>query len=221
MENLNMSQNASIQAAIAAASQVAAAIPMAGQPSQAVAVAPAPLGAGRVRGFDDAVNSAGAAVDLWLSVDSDGYKVGSTKVAAIAGTIDMGSIKFPYMCRANVGGGTKFVRSYDGVREAQSGRPWAEVCAQLQALDANCKGQYDAAEIPLVLDADLVAGEKVIKAGRAVGITTPVTGFKPFMAWARQFASTDVVSVIASVETNSKKGVRDWGIPTFAEINAA
>jgi hypothetical protein len=190
-------------------------------PSQAVAVAPAPLGAGRVRGFDDAVNSAGAAVDLWLSVDSDGYKVGSTKFAAIAGTIDMGSIKFPYMCRANVGGGTKFVRSYDGVREAQSGRPWAEVCAQMQAMDANCKGQYDAAEIPLVLDADLVAGEKVIKAGRAVGITTSVTGFKPFMAWARQFGSGDTISVIASVETNSKKGVRDWGIPTFAEVNAA
>jgi hypothetical protein len=194
---------------------------MAGQPQQQVAVAPAPLGAGRVRGFDDAVASAGAAVDLWLSIDSDGYKVGSTKFSAIAGSIDMGSIKFPYMCRANVGGGTKFVRSYDGVREAQSGRPWAEVCAQMQALDANCKGQYDAAEIPLVLDADLVAGEKVIKAGRAVGITTSVTGFKPFMAWARQFASTDVVSVIASVETNSKKGVRDWGIPKFAEVNAA
>ena len=215
-----MSQNASIAAAIAAASQVAAAIPMQ-QPSQAVAVAPAPLGAGRVRGFDDAVASAGAAVDLWLSVDSDGYKIGNTKFAAIAGTIDMGSIKFPYMCRANVGGGTKFLRSYDGVREAQSGRPWAEVCAQLQAMDANCKGQYDAAEIPLVLDADLVAGEKVIKAGRAVGITTSVTGFKPFMAWARQFGSTDTISVIASVETNSKKGVRDWGIPTFAAVNAA
>jgi hypothetical protein len=220
MENLNMSQNASIAAAIAAASQVASAIPM---PSQAVAVAPAPIGtiAGRVRGFDDAVASAGAAVDLWLGVESDGYKVGNTKFAAIAGSIDMGSIKFPYMCRANVGGGTKFLRSYDGVREAQSGRPWAEVCAQMQAMDANCKGQYDAAEIPLVLDADLVAGEKVIKAGRAVGITTPVTGFKPFMAWARAFGATDTVSVIASVETMSKKGVRDWGIPTFSEVKAA
>ena len=96
MENLNMSQNASIAAAIAAASQVAAQIPMNAAPSQAVAVAPAPLGAGRVRGFDDAVASAGgAAVDLWLSVDSDGYKVGNTKFTAIAGSIDMGSHQVP------------------------------------------------------------------------------------------------------------------------------
>jgi hypothetical protein len=214
-----MSQHASIAAAIAAASQVAAAIPMAPQQT-AVAPAAVPLAPGRARGFDDAVNSAGAAVDLWLAVDSDGYKIGTTKFTAIAGSINMGTIKFPYMCRANVGGGTKFVRSYDGVREVQSGRPWADVCAQMQAMDANCKGQYDAAEIPLVLDVDLVAGEKIVKAGRAVGITTPVTGFRPFMAWAKQFTSTDTISVIASVETNSKKGVRDWGIPTFAAVKA-
>ena len=67
-----------------------------------------------------------------------------------------------------------------------------------------------------------MAGDRTVKAGRAVGITTPVTGFRLFMNWAREarasFGSTGVVPVIASVETTTKPGVRAWGVPVFATV---
>ena len=214
-----------IAAAIAAAMQVSAQVPMtqAAPPAQAVAAYAPPLPAGRARTMEDALNSAGASVDAWLSIEASGYRLGTKIFESIKGKIPFSEVTFPYMCRASIGGATKFFRSYDGVREARSNRPWTDVLQQAQAMDPKCQGQYDAAEIPLILDADLVAGDKTIPAGSRVGITTPVTGYRPFASWLKQqqavYGTTGIVPVIASVETKTKSGVKPWGVPQFTTIS--
>ena len=138
----------------------------------------------------------------------------------LVGRIKLADIKFPYMVRFSVGGGTKFARSYNGVREAQSGRSWAEVVALAQAADPKCNGAYDAAEVPVALDADLVCGDRIVRAGQNVGITTPITGFRAFMIWAREarmaFGCDGEPRVVVAVETRTKTGVRPWGIPVVS-----
>jgi hypothetical protein len=213
-----------IQAAIAAAKQVASAVPMGTAVAQAAPTAVASvLPAGRARTLDDAINSAGTSVDAWVSIEASGLRIGTKTFEGIRGKISLNEIAFPWMCRAAIGGATKFFRSYDGVREAQSGRPWADVVAQAQAMDANCRGQYDAAEIPLIIEDDLVLADKTLKAGARLGITTPVTGFKPFMVWLKdtvaRFGSTSTVDVVAAVEQKTKPGVRPWGVPVFTTVS--
>jgi len=214
-----------ITAAIAAAQKVSQAVAMTGTAAPAVYTPPAAtvVPVGRVRTMEDAIASSGTAVDAWLSVEANGLRFGAKTFEAILGKIALQEIAFPYMLRATIGGATKFFRSYDGAREAASNRPWLEVIAQAQSMDAACRGQYDAAEIPLILDADLVAGDKIVKAGSRVGITTPVTGFKPFMAWLKQqqvtYGSQGVVPVSASAEPRTKAGVRPWGVPVFTTLS--
>lgn len=219
-----MTQNQdTISAAIKAAQTVAAAVPM--QTAPAAQAMTSTLPAGRVRTLDDAMAAVGAAVDMWASIEPDSYRFGKSKpVDQIVGTLTMSEIQTPFGVRFNVGGSTRFSRSYDGIREAQSGKPWMEVVAQAQQMDGNCKGQYDLAEIPIVLTADLVTSEKTYKAGTRIGITTPVTGFKPFMAWVRETRLThsvdEVLAVCATVERKEKAGVKDWGIPVLTLLAA-
>ena len=198
-----------VHEAIRAAQQVAANLP-----------APIVGPIARVRTLDEVVDSAGVGVEIWASLDSSSFRINNVSVPQLVGRIKLADIKFPYMVRFNVGGGTKFARSYDGVREARSGHVWADVLALAQAADPKCNGAYDAAEVPVTLDADLVCGDRIVRAGQNVGFTTPITGFRPFMAWARQarlaFGSDGEPRVVVSVETRTKAGVRPWGIPVVS-----
>lgn len=204
----------SITAAIVAASRVAAIIPPA---------LPAPPFSGHVRTLEDALASAGAYVDVWLSLEANAFRIGTTLVPCVEGVLDPYEVRFPYMVRCTIAGVTQFARSYDGVREVQSGRPWAEVCAQAQSLDHNCQGQYDAAEIALALTADLTLPETTYFQGSRVGVTTPVTGYRPFMHWLRvvcaQPDGKGPLHVRASVEPKTRAGVKPWGLPVFALLD--
>ena len=208
-----------IAEAIAAARQVAAQVQVPAAHTETAVAAVAPLPAGKARTLDEVSETTGTGVDAWLSVDSTGYRLGNTPLTQIVGKINLAEVLVPYMIRFTAAGSVKFVRSYDGIRESQSGRPWADVCAQAQRADPNCKGQYNAAEIPVILDSDLIADGVTHKAGSRLGITTPVTGFKPFLSWYREtkqaFGADGVVPVVASVEVKTKAGVRPWGIPVF------
>jgi hypothetical protein len=197
-----------IEASIARASEVAAAVPFDPLP--------------RVRTLDDALASAGADVAFFLSVEASAFRIGTTLIPRITGSIALQEIRFPWSIRYTVDGGTKFARTYDGVRESLTGRPWWELCQLAQRMDPNCRGQYDSAEIPLATSEDLVVEGKAITAGTRVGITTPLTGFRPFVAWLRQvtgqFGSEAMLPVIASVQTRTKPGVKPWGIPFFTVL---
>jgi hypothetical protein len=212
-----MDQN--IAAAIAAATQVAANIPMPGGQALATTTAPAPVAA-RVRTLDDAIDAAGAAVEEWVQVSEPGVTLNGKPFTEVDAFLKMADIRFMWQVRFNApSGGTRFARSYNGVTESQSGRSWQQVVSEAQAADPKCMGEYDAAEVPLRLVADLKAGEKVYKAGSLIGFTTPVTGYKPFMSWLREVrkelgASADV-PVTFFVEPKSKPGVRGWGVPTL------
>lgn len=208
-----MDQN--IAAAIAAASQVAANIPM---PNQGVVVPAAPLPQGRVRTLDDALESAGVAVEEFVKVSETGFTLNDKPFQELDAELSLSDIQIIYSVRFNPpSGGTRFARSYNGVTEARSGRPWAQVCAEAQAADPKCQGSYDAAEVPLTLIADVKAGEKTFKAGSRIGFTTPITGYKPLMTWLREakaeFGPGATVPVTFYVEGKSKPGVRGWGLP--------
>ena len=201
--------------AIRAAQQVAANLP-------APITRPALERIARARTLDEVVGSAGVGVgvEVWASIDSSSFRINNAPVPQLVGRIKPADIKFPYMVRFNVGTGTKFARSYDGVREAQSGRSWADVVALAQATDPKCSGAYDAAEVPLTLDDDLVCGDRIVRAGQNLGFTTPITGFRTFMTWAREarmaFGCDGEPRVVVAVETRTKAGVRPWGIPVVS-----
>lgn len=210
-----MDQN--VAAALQAAHQVSAQLPM---PTNSPGVPAAPVAPGRVRTLDDAIDNSGVVVTEWTKLEATGYVVNGETVKELHGEINLSDVRVGWGVRFNPpSGGTKFMRSYNGVTEARSGRSWADVCQQAQQIDPKCNGQYDLIEIPLTLTEDLKVGSKVYKAGDVLGITPSITGFKPCLAFLKEvrpmYGSTGTVPVIASVEKRTKDGNRPWGIPIF------
>jgi hypothetical protein len=193
-------------------------------PAAVSAGVPAAMPAARPRSLADALASAGAAVDVWLGVNEYGLYIGNDKknlFETIDVMIKLSEVKFGYGVRYSIGSQVNYGKSYDGVREVKSGRPWAEIVAEAQRIDPKCRGSYDLAEIPMTLVADLVKKDKTVaaEAGKRLGLTTSVTNFPVFMTWVAEalpsFGEHSEIPVVLSGTT--KKGpTGDYGLVAFA-----
>lgn len=206
--------NAAIAAALAAGNNT---------PSTAVANSnQAPLPVGKPRSLADAVASAGTSCDEFIKVKDTGIYVGDDLQAYdnLLGTMKLSACKFPWMVRFNLGGVAQYCRSYDGIREARSGKAWADVVAEACRVDSKCQGQYDAVEFVLTLTEDLKGKTKVWPKGTTLGHTTAITGTKTVMSYiteASQRGANDNDAPVVLEHKPMKKGQFSWGVMTIAD----
>jgi hypothetical protein len=122
--------------------------------------------------------------------------------------------------RFGQGSSTTYKRSLDRQTESQTGRSWGDVVGEAQRIDPKCKGDYDAADVPMTLIDDVEGGKgkDPIKAGTVVGYTTSITGYKFFKAFAQQIykAGLDDVDLKVRVfhEALESNG-NTWGVLNF------
>jgi hypothetical protein len=118
-------------------------------------------------------------VESWLQVDKYGLHLDKSQEAleAIEVEIDMSEIVPVYMVRFGKNP-PNYCRSYDGVTTFGSPKPWEFTLREAQHLDADCRGQYPAVEIPMTLidGVELKRDRKTIEGGTRIGYTTSITG---------------------------------------------
>jgi hypothetical protein len=164
-------------------------------------------------------------VESWLQVDKYGLHLDKSQEAleALLVEIDLNEIVPVYMVRFGKNP-PNYCRSYDGVTTFGSPKPWELTVREGQHLDADCRGQYSAVEIPMTLTeaVELKRDRKTVEGGTRIGYTTSITGYRPFQKFwneCEKKGPTDaVVKVKLAYETRKSNG-NEWGVVSTRSSN--
>lgn len=115
------------------------------------------------------------------------------------------------------GEAVQYFRTYDGVTETKTGRPWATVVQEMTAKYGNVR-PHDSYDCIFELTED-VGG---LKAGATIGYSTTITGNRKVAALINKLVemgleSTDVEVELVAVEAKSQQG-KVYGTFEFGEI---
>jgi hypothetical protein len=210
--------SAAIEAAKNAAN-TAAPLPAAASAPAAYAPPAAPLGGGRVRSLTEMAETHVERPDLYVKVDFYGLHIEDAGIIPeLKGTIDLKEAKFPLVCRYTVAGQAQYLRTYDGVREVKSGKPWAVAVEEVKRSDPKAD-VYDAAEFVMTLtEQPTKTGnfkDPAPVVGQRVGHTSSRTGFDPVMKFLKEAMGIHgaTATVPAKITATSKeKGSNKWGV---------
>lgn len=176
--------------------------------------------------MDDFIDGGGMDVDEYVRVKPEGFRIGDKMqglVDELTVEIDLSEITPIYSFRCELGGQTKFVKSYDGVTTSDSKNFDSEV-ARLTRVGEKPSGIYKSFEIPFELIEDLADTKKGsavgFDAGTKVGYTPSVTGTKPIQSFLKRIRNSNpgllqqTVNVKITHEKRTK-GSYEWGVLNF------
>ena len=171
--------------------------------------------------LDDMADNAGIQVDAYLSVKEAGLRIDKNEYFQTTDVlIDLSECVPIFSVRANQGGSTTFVKSYDGVSTSQ-GQSLNAAIAQLRATHTKVDGPYQTVEIPVELTKDVPGAKK----GQRLGITPAITGVKFWTKFYKELRekglqASRVKARLTCVPMTNKNG-NDWGVVGFEFLEAA
>lgn len=186
--------------------------------TQGTAVAPA---AATRPSLDDMADNAGITVDAYLSVKEAGLRIDKNEYfQSTEVLINLAKCVPIFSVRANQGGSTTFIKSYDGVTTSQ-GQALSAAIAQLRATHTKVDGPYQTVEIPVELLKDVPGAKK----GQTLGITPAITGVKFWTKFYKELREKSlqasvVKAKITCIPQTNKNG-NEWGVVGFELIEAA
>jgi len=224
-----------IQAAVAAALAAQNAAPATAgvpatqsTPGTAVGAPGATPARGSAVSLQDMVTGS-TAVDMYAKVDKRGIQLGDNSkflCDELLVKINLSEVVAFYGVRFGQGSSTTYKRSLDRMTEQVSGRAWSSIIAEAQQIDPKCKGDYSGADIPMTLLEEVDGGKNAepIEAGKVVGYTTSITGYKPFQTFASAMYKAGLGDIDLKVKITHKEESRngnEWGILLFELVGTA
>lgn len=173
--------------------------------------------------MDDFIDGGGMDVDEYLRVKPEGFRIGDKMqglIEELVVEIDFSEITPIYSFRCELGGQTKFVKSYDGVTTSDSKNFESEV-ARLTRVGEKPSGVYKSFEIPFELLEDVADPKKgssiTIHAGIRVGYTPSVTGTKPIQSFLKRLRQSNPAQLqdtakVKLTHVKRTKGSFEWGV---------
>lgn len=224
-----------LNASLAAARNAAAsAVPATNPTGGAVAVVSPLQAPGRPVSMREMVAEGGMSVKAYLKVTPAGFNVGkdsSTYFDEIEVEFRLNEARPFYGVR--YGNPPTYKRSVDRLVETRSKRPWADVVAEAQRLDARCTGDYRGLDLPLTSVGELLSKDKktVLAApGDKLGWTSSVTNWNDWAEFIAPYFSMMDNGLLAEDalvrgkirhEQGTKEGVQPWGILRFGDFTIA
>lgn len=212
-------------AKLAVAANTGAGLPVAMTPDYTPPATQAP----RKMSLAELANSAGLQVDGYLSVGKESMRVGKDltvpPVDDLIVTIDFDEVMPTFNARGEVGGSVRYVRSGDGVTSSE-GKPYAQALEQLRKLSDPSKFiEYQSAEIPLVLLADVKnkRGDVVYEEGAVIGFTPAERNGKIFMKFVKDTMKkipnlTSLGAVKVKLTFEQRQGAQAYGVALFSLV---
>lgn len=210
---------------MAQAEAAAAAAPLAQAPAVVPHQSTALTQPGARRSLQEANDNAGILVETYLLPKTEGLKIGNDMKGLlddVEGIIDMSDVVVISQIRANTGGNTTFVKSYDGVTTS-GGQNFLAELERLRKTNDKVDGPYDTVEIPFELVSDVKdpKGTAIFEAGMEIGYTPSLTGYKEFQRFMKKLTKQDPdllsarlkVKFIHEKKTNSNNN--EWGVVRF------
>jgi hypothetical protein len=168
--------------------------------------------------LDDLADSSGMTVDAYLSVKDAGLRIDTNAYFQKAkAVIDITQVAVIMSVRANRGGSTTFIKSYDG-RQTSQGENFQQATARLQATHDKVDGPYRTVEVPAELLEDVPGAKK----GQKLGITPAITGVKFWNSFYDEVRKAGLqggkVEVELSCIPQKNKNGNEWGVVGFKLI---
>lgn len=220
-----MSINAAIAAARAAAENVVADDDNVPATTAATGGGVAVVRPGAPMGFND-VASGSLSVDAWLKVGYHGMQVGTNPglVESLDVIIDLDRIQF--FMGVRYGNPAVYKKTYDNLVDIE-GQSWVQTVANGQKVDPRVR-PYRGADIVMTTMTDVldIKGKTVIEAGKDLGHSTSVTGWKSFESFYRELMGMDGVTALPNGNLSGQVQVTvgydpqknekgQWGVLTF------
>lgn len=171
------------------------------------------------------LNPGGMEVDSYVQVKEGGIKLNKDWdgfIEEFEAIIDLSEVQFFMGIRKEVGSNVTYAKTYDGVTTPR-GENFAQVVAEFKRDSQKPADVYRGADIPMKLVNDYAdprsKGTKVQSAGDIVGLSTSITGFKPWASFHRKLANgglgnaTVRVKVMHSPRKNSNN--QAYGVCEF------
>lgn len=140
---------------------------------------------------DAFLNPGGMEVSSYISIKDAGIKLSKDwngYIDEFEALIDMREVQYFMGIRKEVGNNVSYAKTYDGVSTPR-GENFAAVVAEFQRTSQKPADVYRGADIPMEVLTDIADPKgkgPVIEAGTTVGLSTSITGFKPFAAFAKK-----------------------------------
>ena len=165
-------------------------------------------------------------VDGWLKVDKYGLIFGSTgkPFDSVKVKVNLNEISYCYSVR--YGNPVQYDKTYDRVTSVKGGS-WLDALSRAQRIDPKAS-EFRSADVPFILEEPLLNkdGTVALEAGKVVGHSISVTGWRSFASWLREMQSADIdvsngsvlIDLGFEVQTNAKG---TWGTLTFSNTKTA
>jgi hypothetical protein len=172
---------------------------------------------------DAFLNPGGMEVETYLQVKDAGIKLNKDWngfIDEFEAILDMRDVQFFMGIRKEVGSNVSYAKSYDGVTTSR-GENFAQIVEEFKRTSQKPADTYRGADIPLTLCAGYKdpKGKGEYEADTVVGLTTSITGFKPFASFARKLAAAglDKTQVKVKVTHSPRKNAagQTYGVCEF------
>jgi hypothetical protein len=142
---------------------------------------------------DAFLNPGGMEVASYIQVKEGGIKLAKEWdgfVDEFEAIIDLSEVQFFMGIRKEVGSTVSYAKTYDG-QSTPRGENFAVLVEQFKRDSQKPADVYRGADIPMTLVADVADPKKkgALEAGTVVGLTTSITGFKPWAAFQKKLAN--------------------------------
>lgn len=142
---------------------------------------------------DAFLNPGGMECDSYVQVKEGGIKLDKDWTGFLdefEAIVDLADVQYFYGIRKEVGNNVSYAKTYDGVTTPK-GENFAQIVAEFKATSQKPADTYRGADIPLELTQGYKdpKGKGEMEAGQIVGLTTSITGFKPWASFARKMAA--------------------------------
>jgi hypothetical protein len=174
--------------------------------------------------LDDALNNGGLLVEEYILSKPEGLKISRDMkglLESIDVVIDMSDVAVISQVRANSGGNTSFVKSYDGFSTSTGQNLEAEIRRLTQSHE-KVDGPYTTVEIPVELISDVKDPKSSLTfaAGTELGYTPSMTGYKEFRRFMKALKKSGrpldgVYNVRLHTEKKTNSNNNEWGVVRF------
>lgn len=166
----------------------------------------------------------GMEVDSYIQVKDAGIKLSKDwggYIDEFEATIDLQDVAFFMGIRKEVGTVVTYAKTYDGLTTVK-GEPFAQIVEQFKRESQKPADPYRGADIPMTLVSDYADpkdAKKVLEAGKVVGLSTSITGFKPWASFHRKIVAAGfgnaVIKVKITHEARKNAANQDYGVCQF------
>lgn len=170
------------------------------------------------------LNPGGMEVKSYVQVKDAGIKLDKAwqgYIDEFEAVIDLNDVQFFMGIRKEVGSTVTYAKTYDGVSTPR-GENFALLVEQFKRESQKPADTYRGADIPMILTAsttDPKDKSKVLDEGDVVGLSTSITGFKPWASFHRKLVQAGqgqaVVKVMVKHSARKNAANQDYGVCEF------